>query len=152
DDYMRSGKYVQARASYDRARTLAPDSSSPLCRLYLSYVLTGDMAQAGAALKQAMNRAQTANDIRLNIADVSPTSDDLKNVTRFITQQAGRADANAGEHGALAYLLWVQNDRDIAMLEAQRAAEMAPEAPEIQKLFALLKAEQSGPATQPLGS
>ncbi len=138
DDYMRSKDFHKAKASYERARTISPDSAVPYCRLFVASLLMADFAQSGMYLRLATRRAKVAADMRIDPSECTPGLDDLRAIARAIAQANMRADTSEAEFVTLAYLSWLLDDPAIMRSELDRASRIATGTPEAVKLRELL--------------
>lgn len=146
DDYMRAKDFHRAKASYERARTIAPDLAAPYCRLFMVTLLMTDYAQSGTFLRLATRRAKTAGEMRMNLSECTPSTEDVRVVARTIAQANLRADTSEAEFVTLAYLSWLLDDTAIMRGELDRAARVSTNSPEANKLRELLL---SNAAAQP---
>jgi len=138
DDYMRARDFHKAKASYERAQTIAPDAAAPYCRLFMASLLMTDYAQAGTYLRLAVRRAKDAGDLRMNPSECTPSVDELRGLARTIGHANMRADTSEAEFVTLAYLSWLLDDTSIMQSELDRAARVGASSPESVRMREML--------------
>jgi len=146
DEAARAGDANRARASYQRARIINADDASPCFRLFVSCMLTRDVSQAFVYLRQGLARADSADQLRINLADCTSSLQDLRKMQSEIDKELRSSTADAFQHAVLSYLSFVLEDPGAARKEAQAALKMAPNSSEIEKLARFVETRNTAPS------
>lgn len=146
DEAARAGDIHRARASYQRARIINADDASPCFRLFVVCILSRDVCQAFVYLRQGLARANSADQLKINLADCTTSPQDLRKIQSEIDRALRGSTANAFEHAVLSYLSFVLEDPGAARKEAQAALKLAPNSSELDKLARFVETRNTVPS------
>jgi Flp pilus assembly protein TadD len=102
------GNHTEARHCYETALKIAPDDSSILSNLGLSYALSKDLANAEKTLKQAANQPNSEPRVRQNLALVLGLQGKFQEAERVAAADLPPEEARAN----IAYMREMMKERD----------------------------------------
>src|SRR5262249_17989476 len=135
------GSRHRPRSCYQRACIIGSDQAAPYLRLFVVSVLLEDPTQAGVYLRQGLRRVHTRDDLNISATECVPSVENFKKIQTSVGQDLLSMSAGATEHVIMAFLSWVLGDLDVARREAQLAAQLAPDRPDIVRFAQLVQGD-----------
>jgi hypothetical protein len=147
DEHMRKKEYPEARRRYELSRTLNSDAPQPFARMFLASLYLNEYYQAYVHFRLALSRAQTLEDLRIDIDRATPSREDFLGIVRQMRLQLNEENVNWMQHLIYAYLAWLTNEPGDAQRYSETAARVAPTEPLIKRFQRLLRGE-TAPVTR----
>lgn len=150
DELFKAGRLQEAKASYELAKGLRSDDPTADVRLFLVSSFLFEHNEATVSLKFAIAKAESLQQLRVDVESVLPTKEDLNIFVRSLAERAGRSDVGTALQIKYAFLAWLADDPISARRVTALAAESKDSGPEIHKFLAWLDAEvgAAAPATK----
>lgn len=123
DELLRAGEYDLARSAYNVASVAGSESPAPRLRLFIANLYTRDTNQATTYLRQAIIRAKTLDDLKLDVSAFSPSKEPFSLFPDRLSGLATKADPPAIELVVYAYVCWVNGDNSTALRQAEAATK-----------------------------
>lgn len=136
------GRLDEARAEYEKARSLKPSLRHPAVNLGVLLEKQGDVRGASAVYAQAVRDFPEDSVARARLATLYRNSGQLDEAWRLAREALVRDPRNMSAYRVLARVALQRNDLDLARLIALRAQKLDPQDPELPYLGGLALARQ----------